>query len=90
MAKVLPPLQPSFFAELPDRPEVRELCALFEAGRYAELRARVAAIDPSDEPLRTIGQRLIERTRPEPWLLWLLALTALLLLLVTIFAYRGA
>jgi hypothetical protein len=71
-----------------DFPRVRELDALVDAfaqGNYARVRAEAPALERSsdDEAVKRAARALVERTEPDPLAIALLALTAVLLLVLS-------
>ena len=80
------PLPAAFLSRLPDHPDVQELARLFEAGNYAQLRQRAAQVTSSDAEVHRAIAELYRRTQPAPLLLWLVLLSGVLLIAVTIFA----
>jgi hypothetical protein len=72
---------PSFAQSFPQVPELDALVEAFARGDYATVRERapVLARSAEDPQVRASAQVLVERTRPDPLAVALLALTALLL-----------
>lgn len=63
----------------------------FERGDYCEVRRLGAAVAESaeDEAIRERARAWVDRTRPDPLVRYLLLLTFILLVGVTIFAYSS-
>jgi hypothetical protein len=81
---------PSATSDLEGR--LQHLQQPFERGDYAETRARASAVlaDASaPTELRASAEELLARTQPAPLSLWMLGLTALLLLGLVLLAYAG-
>lgn len=68
-------------------PRLTEVQAAFEAGNYAEVRALAAQLEREEPALAPAARAWVERTRPEPLVLWLFGLSALVLICATVFAY---
>lgn len=85
------PLRARFLADLPDDPELRRLGEAFERGNYALVRTegRRLAESAPDEAVRNAAEDLVERLEPDPLMKYLLALSVLLLLVVTAFVYAS-
>lgn len=77
----MPPSRPSFAHAFPRTPDLDALVEAFARGDYAAVRARAPALERSaDDPaVREAARTLVERTRPEPTAVALLAIAALLL-----------
>jgi len=75
--------RPTFSRAFPRVAELDALVDAFARGDYATVRARAPELARSDdEALRGAARTLVERTKPDPLLLGLLVITALLLLVV--------
>lgn len=83
------PLPARFLAELPPDPELARLARAFEDGNYAWVRrhAPLLAERTEDEAVRAAARDLLRRLEPDPLAKYLLALSVLLLIGVTIFVY---
>ncbi len=68
-------------------PRLAEVQAAFREGNYAEVRALAARLEREEPALAPAAREWVERTRPEPLVLWLFGLSALVLLCATLFAY---
>ena len=77
--------RPLFTRDFPADEALDALVTAFARGDYAEVRARAPALARSaaDEAVRRAARTLLERTKPDPLALWILALSAGLLLAVS-------
>jgi hypothetical protein len=77
----MPPSRPQFARAFPRTPELDALVEAFGRGDYAAVRARAPCLQRSaDDPaVRDAARTLVERTRPDPAAVALLAIAALLL-----------
>jgi hypothetical protein len=77
----MPPSRPSFTHAFPRTPDLDALVEAFARGDYAAVRARAPGLERStDDPaVREAARTLVERTRPDPTAVALLAVAALLL-----------
>jgi hypothetical protein len=75
--------RPAFAKDFP--PELDALVDAFAAGNFARVREGTAELlaRSEDEAVRAAAKELRDRTKPDPLALWLLGLTALLLLFLT-------
>lgn len=78
---MLPSDVPSFARAFPRSPDLDALVEAFARGDYASVRARAPDLErSSDDPaIKEAARTLVERTRPEPLAVALLAVAALLL-----------
>lgn len=85
------PLRARFLADLPDDPELRRLGEAFERGNYALVReeGRRLVASATDEAVRKAAEDLLRRLEPDPLMKYLLALSVLLLVVVTAFVYAS-
>ncbi len=76
--------RPSFAQDFPRTPELDAAVDAFARGDYAQVRAAADAIDRGDhgDAVKLAARRLVDRTRPDPLALALLALAAALLAVV--------
>jgi hypothetical protein len=78
--------RPSFAADFPREPALDGLVDAFARGDYACVRAGAPALASSeDATVRDAAKTLVERTRPDPLATALLAITAALLVLVSVY-----
>ena len=84
----MPPSRPSFSRAFPRTPDLDALVEAFARGDYAAVRARAPGLGRStDDPaVRQAARTLVERTRPEPAAVALLAIAALLLAVLGVWA----
>jgi hypothetical protein len=77
----MPHSRPRFAHAFPRTPDLDALVETFARGDYAAVRAQAPALERStDDPaVREAARTLVERTRPEPAAVALLAIAALLL-----------
>lgn len=68
--------RPRFLLDFPEDPQLEPLIELFEEGNFYELRKRVKALEQEGPPvaIRAAALELLERTRPDPSMIWLLLL----------------
>jgi len=78
---------PAFAAEFPGDPRLEALTRAFVRGDYAKVRRDAAALLATgpDEEVRRAVLALSLRTRPDPMMVWLLVLPALLLAALSAF-----
>lgn len=79
--------RPSFAHDFPRTPELSGLVEDFARGDYARVRlagSQLARSSP-DEEVRRAAKELVDRTKPDPLAVALLALTALLLVTLATF-----
>jgi hypothetical protein len=79
---------PSFARGFPHSPDLDALVEAFARGDYATVRSRGPALERSsaDPAIREAARTLMERTRPEPLAVALLAIAALLLSVLAVWA----
>ena len=85
----MPPARiPTFARGFPHSPELDALVEAFARGDYAAVRARAPALEQSsDDPgVREAARTLAQRTRPDPLAVALLAIAALLLCVLAVWA----
>ena len=77
--------RPSFASDFPRGAELDALVDAFARGDYARVRAEAPRLAGSteDAAIRRAAQMLAERTKPDPLAVGLLAVTGILLLVVT-------
>jgi hypothetical protein len=77
--------RPPFASEFPRIEELDRLVDAFERGDFARVRAGAPRLadTTTDEAVRKAARELHERTKPDPLAVRLMALTAVLLLLLT-------
>lgn len=82
--------RPAFLLDFPEDPELERLILAFEAGNYALVRreAEPLAARTRDSAVRDAALELRRRIDPDPLATGLLALSVLLLLFLTFWAYR--
>ncbi len=82
--------RPAFAREFPAHPELDGLVAAFEAGDFRTVRSGASKLASSDadESVRSAARVLLDRTKPDPLATYLLVLTALLLVALTVFWIR--
>lgn len=83
------PLRARFLDALPADPELQRIAEAFERGNYAFVRREAPRLveTSEDEAVRDAARDLLQRLEPDPLMKYLLALSILLLLGVTVFAY---
>jgi hypothetical protein len=76
-----PARRPAFASAFPSSPELDALVDAFARGDYAAVRVHGRALERSSEDpaVRSAARTLVERTRPDPLSVVLLAIAALLL-----------
>jgi hypothetical protein len=79
---------PSFARVFPRSPELDALVDAFARGDYAAVRAGAPNLERSsaDPATREAARMLVERTRPEPLAVTLLAIAAVLLVVLALWA----
>jgi hypothetical protein len=84
MSPTSPP-RPAFARDFPPHAALDSLVAAFARGDYARVRAEAPQLVSSSEPteVRDAARTLLDRTRPDPLAVWLLALTGALLVILT-------
>jgi hypothetical protein len=92
MSPTSPP-RPAFARDFPPHPGLDSLVEAFARGDYARVRAEAPQLASSSSPadpaeVRNAARLLLDRTRPDPLAVWLLALTGALLVAMT--AYWAA
>jgi hypothetical protein len=77
--------RPSFTADFPRVPELDALVDAFEQGNYARVRAEAPKLAGSSEDasVREAAKTLVDRTRPDRLAVALIALTGLLLVVLS-------
>jgi hypothetical protein len=82
--------RPKFLLDYPEDPALDRLIMAFESGNYAYVRreAEGVAKGASDPAVRDAARELRRRIDPDPLAKYLLALAAMLLLYLVIWAYR--
>ena len=81
---------PSFARAFPRSPDLDALVEAFARGDYAAVRARAPSLERSsnDPAIQQAARTLVERTRPEPLAVTLLAIAAALLVVLAAWAVR--
>lgn len=84
--------RPAFLLDYPEDPALERLIAAFEAGNYALVRreAEGVAQNATDPLVRAAALELRARIEPDPLARYLLMASVLLLVLLTLWAYRAA
>jgi hypothetical protein len=85
--------RPRFLLDFPEDPELERLIAAFEAGNFARVREGAARLaETTDDPaVREAALELRRRIDPDPLAKYLLAVSFVLLAVLTIWAYsRGS
>jgi len=79
------PARPSYARDYPDDPELLELVDAFEAGNYRGVRDGAAHIAAGEKPeaVKNAARDLRSRTEPSRLQLLLLAITALLVIVLS-------
>jgi hypothetical protein len=82
------PQRPSFAERFPRSPRLDAIVDAFARSDYARVRAEASALErTTDDPeIKTAARTLIERTRPDPLAIGLLALGAVLLVVFALWA----
>jgi hypothetical protein len=78
--------------DFPNDPELAKLVAAFEVGNYAYVREHASdlAERPETDPaVRRAANELLTRIEPDPLIRFLLAVSVLLLLFLTYYAYSN-
>ncbi len=85
---MLPSRIPSFARAFPRSPELDALVEAFARGDYASVRSRAPDLErSSDDPaIQQAARTLVERTRPEPLVVVVLSIAALLLVVLAAWA----
>jgi hypothetical protein len=85
---MLPSRLPSFARAFPRSPELDALVEAFARGDYARVRSGAPDLERSsaDPAVQQAARTLVERTRPDPLAVALLAIAALLLTVLTVWA----
>jgi hypothetical protein len=75
-----PPSPPAFSRDFPRSPALDALVEAFARGDYARVRAEAPEVERAtdDEAIKRAARTLVERTRPDPLAVALLALAAVL------------
>lgn len=81
--------RPQFLLDFPEDPELERLIAAFEAGNFARVRkdAERLAEATSDPDVKAAALELRRRIDPDPLAKYLLAISLVLLVVLTIWAY---
>jgi hypothetical protein len=81
--------RPEFVLDFPEDPELERLIAAFEAGNYALVRTDAPRLAASTESpaVRDAALELRRRIEPDPLAKYLLAISVLLLVFLTVWAY---
>jgi hypothetical protein len=84
--------RPRFLLDFPEDPELDRLIAAFEAGNFARVRkdAPRLAETTADPAVKEAALELRRRIDPDPLAKYLLAVSFVLLLVLTIWAYAQA
>jgi hypothetical protein len=79
---------PSFARTFPHSPELDALVEAFARGDYAAVRSLAPALEKTSEDpaVREAARTLVERTRPDPLAIALLAIAAVLLCVLAVWA----
>jgi hypothetical protein len=83
--------RPAFVLDFPKHPELDRLVRAFELGNYAYVRERARDLSDArdeDRAVRLAAAELLRRIEPDPLVKGLLALSVVLLLVITFWAYR--
>jgi hypothetical protein len=84
--------RPAFVLDFPNDPELAKLVAAFEAGNYAYIREHAPDLverPETDPAVRRAANELLTRIEPDPLIRFLLAVSVLLLLFLTYYAYSN-
>ena len=82
----LTPEGPAFARSFPPHPALGAAVDAFARGNFAEVRRLVASlVDAEDPALRAAARELLSRTRPDPLAAVLVALTAALLVTLSVY-----
>ena len=81
--------RPRFLLDFPEDPELERLIVAFEAGNFARVRrdAERLAETTSDSEVKRAALELRRRIDPDPLAKYLLAISVVLLVVLTIWAY---
>lgn len=81
--------RPEFVLGFPEDPELDRLVAAFEAGNYAKVRAEAERLARTTESptVRDAALELRRRIEPDPLARYLLVISVLLLVFLTVWAY---
>lgn len=81
--------RPRFLLKYPKDPELQLLVAAFERGDYQAVNQGAPALikKTKDKRVRRAAKELVERTRPDPLMKYLLIISVLLLLYLVAVAY---
>jgi len=82
--------RPAFVLSFPSHPELDRVVRAFELGNYAYVRAEAPKLlEGSESPrVREAAGELLRRIEPDPLVKVLLAMSVLLFLVITFWAYR--
>jgi hypothetical protein len=82
--------RPAFVLDFPRHPELDRVVRAFELGNYAYVREHAPKLTENDydKPVREAASDLLRRIEPDPLVKVLLAMSVLLLLVITFWAYR--
>jgi len=82
--------RPAFVLSFPSHPELDRVVRAFELGNYAYVRAEAPKLlEGTENPrVREAAGELLRRIEPDPLVKVLLAMSVLLLLVITFWAYR--
>ncbi len=80
----VPERRPSFARDFPRTPELDQLVEAFARGDYAHVRTHAPELQRggADESIQRAARTLAERTRPDPFVVALLVVTAVLIVIV--------
>jgi hypothetical protein len=80
--------RPAFARDFPRAPGLDALVDAFAQGNYARVRAEAPALERAsdDDAIKQAARTLVERTRPDPLAIALLALAAMILVVVAAWA----
>jgi hypothetical protein len=83
--------RPAFLASFPRDPNLDALVRAFEAGNFALVRERAPRLakEADDPKVRRAALELSHRIKPDPLLKYLLVMSVLLLVYLTLFSYFG-
>jgi hypothetical protein len=84
--------RPAFVLDFPNDPELAKLVTAFEAGNYAYVREHagdLAERPETDPKVRRAANELLTRIEPDPLIRFVLAVSVLLLLFLTYYAYSN-
>jgi hypothetical protein len=82
--------RPAFVLTFPSHPELDRVVRAFELGNYAYVREHAPKLTENDQDkrVREAAGDLLRRIEPDPLIKVLLALSVLLLFVITFWAYR--